>query len=118
MKFAGSASASTVNMTKPRGVQFKHRGSPTEGRRPSDLSEAMEAPNGDLSKSEVIVEEKEPTTPEEPSEYSKKKSSFITRYEVKQLHYMHDADAFSARYGLWSCWRASSWPCCPAIFTF
>jgi hypothetical protein len=68
-------------MTKPRGVQFKHRGSPTESRRPSELSEAMDAPNGDLSKSEVIVEEKEPTEPAEASEYSKKKSSFITRYK-------------------------------------
>jgi hypothetical protein len=76
-------------MTKPRGVQFKHRGSPTENRRPSDLSEAMESkvesPNGDLSRSEVIVEDKEPTEPAELSEYSKKKSSFITRYEMKQL---------------------------------
>jgi hypothetical protein len=45
----------------------------------------MDSSNGDLSKSEVIVEEKEPTQPVEPSEYSKKKSSFITRYEVKQL---------------------------------
>lgn len=68
-------------MTKPRGVQFKHRGSPTDSRRPSELSETMDASNGDLSKSEVIVEEKEPTEPAEPSEYSKKKSSFITRYK-------------------------------------
>jgi hypothetical protein len=74
-------------MTKPRGVQFKHRGSPTESRRPSELVETMEpktdGPNGDLSKSEAIEEEKEPAQPAEPSEYTKKKQSFITRYEVE-----------------------------------
>jgi hypothetical protein len=36
------------------------------------------SPNGDLKKSEPIVEENKPA---EVSEYSKKKSSFITRYK-------------------------------------
>lgn len=47
----------------------------------------MDGSNGDISKSEVIVEEKESTEAAEPSEYSKKKSSFITRYEMKQLQW-------------------------------
>jgi hypothetical protein len=77
----------TLKMTKPRGVQFKHRGSPTESRRPSELSEGMDSKpdsstNGDLSKSQVILEEETPSEPGEPSEYSKKKQSFITRYEL------------------------------------
>jgi hypothetical protein len=80
-------------MTKPRGVQFKHRGSPVESRRPSELSETMEpktdGPNGDLSKSGAIEEEEEPAQPVEPSEYTKKKQSFITRYEVGQVQWIH-----------------------------
>lgn len=98
----GQVPVSSAKMTKPRGVQFKHRGSPTESRRPSELSE-MDGSNGDISKSEVIVEEKEPTEPAELSEYSKKKSSFITRYEMKQLQWTRPSNAFSERYGLWLC---------------
>lgn len=85
-------------MAKPRGVQFKHRGSPTESRRPSDLSETMEpktdGPNGDLSKSEVIEEEEEPAQPAEPSEYTKKKQSFITRYEMGYVQWIYPSNTF------------------------
>jgi hypothetical protein len=41
-----------------------------------------DGPNGDLSKSEAIEEEKGLAQPAEPSEYTKKKQSFITRYEM------------------------------------
>lgn len=57
-----------------------------DSRRPSsaELGDNMSdgTPNGDMPKSDVIVEEKEPVEPAEPaepSEYEKKKQSFITR---------------------------------------
>jgi hypothetical protein len=48
-----------------------------------------DGPNGDLSKSEVIEEEEEPAQPAEPSEYTKKKQSFITRYEMGYVQWIH-----------------------------
>jgi phosphatidate cytidylyltransferase len=70
-------------MTKPKGVQFQHRGSNwgRENRRQSssDVSESLSEPgsptrNGTIKKGETIPEEKAA-----PSEYEKKKQTFITR---------------------------------------
>jgi phosphatidate cytidylyltransferase len=64
-------------MAKPKSVKFQHRGNGVDARRPSsgstDASSEPGSPRRDVRNG--VVDEKKPA----PSEYEKKKQTFITR---------------------------------------
>ncbi|RAL65549.1 hypothetical protein DID88_005223 [Monilinia fructigena] len=72
-------------MAKPRGIKFNHRNgrAGSDGRRSSfsDISEAASEPSSpsNISKSDGASDEKQETVVVVPSEYEKKKQTFITR---------------------------------------
>lgn len=65
-------------MTKPRGVKFQHRAN-GDPRRPSSSTDASEPHSPARDNSERKDGSLLPNIPTEPSEYEKKKATFITR---------------------------------------